>query len=610
MQRSLFDRIGVHIPAILLLSVVTAALYWQALGHGFLVYWDDNGYVTGNAAIRGITWTNIKTAFTAFYEGNYAPLQILSYMIDYDIWGLQPRGFIVTNILIHVVNGILFYTLLIRLSWQRLPACLAALIFLVHPAQVESVVWISQRKNLLAMLFFLLSFYSYILYRDTSEKRQLLLYGASLVAFILALLSKSVAVILPLVLMGYDFLVASRHDRRAMIVDKIPYFISAFVIALVAMKSQSVELAAGGGRTSFHGGSPYATLLTMLPVFVRYVGIALWPLNLSAVYAPAIKTAIDFEVARAGLLLSLIALLGVVLYYRRRDILFWLLLFFLGLLPVSQIVPIVTLMNDRYFYFPLLGASACIVAVAFLVIRNTAKGKTFVKITAGVFFFILLGHFLIESSNRIPVWRNEHALWEDAVKKVPSSSKAHFQFAHILEHEGEFDKAEKQYKLGLNLTSAHFERYPLARLYEKMGRWDNAIEEYQRFLEQSPGFLDARNNLAFIYINKGKLDQAAEQYEAGLRYKPDWAEGYNNLAVISLKKGNKSMAIEHFREAVKLNPRDPDMHYNLGLLYCDQGMEKQGLQEFETAASLNPGNPLFTKKLSEVSEKVKRRGGN
>jgi len=394
-----------------------------------------------------------------------------------------------------------------------------------------------------------------------------------------------------------------------MIVDKIPFFISAFVIALVAMKSQSVELAAGGGRTSFHGGSPYATLLTMLPVLVRYVGITLWPMNLSAVYAPTIKTGIDFEIAQAGLLLSLIVILGVILYYRRRDILFWLLFFFLGLLPVSQIVPLVTLMNDRYLYFPLLGAAAFIVAVAFLIIDYGARNKTLVRISVGVFFLVILGHYLIESYDRIPIWRNEHALWGDAVKKVPTSSKAHFQYAHILEHEGEFEKAEVQYELGLNLTSAHFERYPLARLYEKMGRWDKAIDEYQRFLAHSPEFLMARNNLALIYMNKGKLDQAAEQYETGLRYNPAWAEGYNNLAVIYLKSGDKNKAIDNFMEAIKLNPRDPDLHYNLGLLYLEKGTQEKAFQEFETAAAYNPGNPLFTKKLSEVSERMKRRGG-
>ena len=197
MLRNKFEIIKPHIIALLFLSGVTFALYWQALGHNFLIYWDDNGYVTGNMTIQRVTWENIKTAFTSFYLGNYAPIQIISYMFDYSIWGMRPAGFIFTNILIHIANGILFYYLLTRLSWQRLTACAAALIFLIHPVQVESVVWISERKNVLSMLFFLLSFIWYIMYREKSGKRRGLLYVSSMIAFILALLAKSVSIILP-----------------------------------------------------------------------------------------------------------------------------------------------------------------------------------------------------------------------------------------------------------------------------------------------------------------------------------------------------------------------------------------------------------------------------
>ena len=163
MLRNKFEIIRPHIFALLILSGVTFALYWQALGHNFLIYWDDNGYVTRNLTIQRVTWENIKTAFTSLYMGNYAPVQILSYMFDYSIWGMRPAGFIFTNILIHIANGILFYYLLTRLSWQRLTACAAALIFLIHPVQVESVVWVSERKNVLSMLFFLLSLIWYII---------------------------------------------------------------------------------------------------------------------------------------------------------------------------------------------------------------------------------------------------------------------------------------------------------------------------------------------------------------------------------------------------------------------------------------------------------------
>ena len=227
MLRNKFEIIRPHIFALLILSGVTFALYWQALGHNFLIFWDDNGYVTSNLTIQRVTWENIKTAFTSLYMGNYAPVQILSYMFDYSIWGMRPAGFIFTNILIHTANGILFYYLLTRLSWQRLAACAAALIFLIHPVQVESVVWVSERKNVLSMLFFLLSLIWYIIYREKSGKQQGLLYVSSMIAFILALLTKSVAVVLPLVLIALDFCIAPKRDRKNLknlLIDTIPFY--------------------------------------------------------------------------------------------------------------------------------------------------------------------------------------------------------------------------------------------------------------------------------------------------------------------------------------------------------------------------------------------------
>jgi tetratricopeptide (TPR) repeat protein len=606
MLRNKFEIIRPHVIALLFLSGVTFALYWQALGHNFLIYWDDNGYVTRNLTIQRVTWENIKTAFTSVYMGNYAPIQILSYMFDYSIWGMRPAGFIFINILIHIANGILFYYLLTRLSWQRLPACAAALIFLIHPVQVESVVWVSQRKNVLSLLFTLLSLIWFILYREKSGKRQGLLYMSSMIAFILALLTKSVSVVLPLVLIALDFCIEPKWDRKKikrLLIEMIPFIAVAFVFGLLTIYSQAKTM--GGGRTSYLNGSPLDTLFTMLPVFIRYLTMIFWPADLSAVYAPAIKSGIDIEVALAALALSLIMALGIFLYHRKRDLLFWLILFFIGLLPVSQIVPIVTLMNDRYLYFPMLGAAAFIVSVTFLAINKTQKVNPLYRVVAGMTFLLLLGHFLMVTYDRIPVWKDENTLWEDAVRKVPESPKARFSFAHILEFQGKTDEAEKQYELGLNLSPEAFERYSLARLYEKNAKLDKAKEEYQRFLLQSPAFLDARNSLALIYFNEGMLDQAIDQYIIALRYDPAWARGYNNLAVMYAKSGNKENAIQNINKAVSLDPGNAEFHYNLGNILFEKGLKEKALREFEIATNLDPRKPLYEIRFLEVSEMLK-----
>ena len=266
MLRDKFEIIRPHIFALLILFAVTFALYWQALGHNFLIFWDDSGYVTRNLTIQRVTWENIKAAFTSLYMGNYAPVQILSYMFDYSIWGMRPEGFIFTNILIHIANGILFYYLLTRLSWQRLTAGAAALIFLIHPVQVESVVWVSERKNVLSMLFFLLSLTWYIMYREKSGKQRRLLYISSMIAFIFALLTKSVSVVLPLVLIAWDLCIAPKRDRnnlKHLLIDTVPFFAVALVFVLLTIYSQSMMM--GGGRASYLNGSPLDTLVYNAP---------------------------------------------------------------------------------------------------------------------------------------------------------------------------------------------------------------------------------------------------------------------------------------------------------------------------------------------------------
>ena len=396
---------------LLLIIAVSAGIYWPALNHDFLINWDDLQYVTENPAIRGVTFDNIKEAFSRHYVGNYAPLHIISYMFDYQIWGLRASGFIFTNILLHTANGILFYLLLRRLADKRLWPLFAALLFVIHPVQVESVVWISQRKNVLAMLFMLLSSHAYLQYRHKAQHNGALFYLLSLAAFCCSLLSKSVTVILPLILLLFDHCFLGSRNLRQLLYDKIPYIIIAIIFAAVSVQSHSAQTLGGG--TSYHGGSAYATFLTMLPIVVTYLRMVIWPSGLSAFYDPPIKTGIDLQVAGAAVLCLLLLAVGMGLYRHRRESFFWFALFFIGLVPVLQIVPIVTLMNDRYLYFPMLGAAPLL---SILLLRDAAwsdlwSNLRYKGLVAGG--ILVMAAYTAATSERIPVWRDSYALWKD-----------------------------------------------------------------------------------------------------------------------------------------------------------------------------------------------------
>lgn len=546
-KQAVSNSLKQHALPILLLVASTAVVYGQSLGHEFLTDWDDNLYVTANDAVRGFTYAHLKAAFSTFYAGNYAPAQIISYMLDYSLWGMRAAGFILTNILLHILNGILYYTLLIRTTGRKAWAFLAATIFLLHPIQVESVAWISQRKNLLAMFFFLVSFLLYIAYRDSgpgnrdampetqNSKPKIhnsrFIYLGSIATFVLALLAKAVAIILPAVLLLHDFCHDGKAACRKHLVDKIPYIAACVIILLVTLKSQTPEL--GGGKVGYHGGSPLATFLTMLPVFVRYLRILFWPSNLSAVYAPPVKTGIDGIIILSALLLAALCVGGIYLYRRRSDLFFWGALFFIGLLPVSQIVPLVTLMNDRYLYFPMVGGAAFVVGVAVAGFDALAGRSRKIAVT---FVCLLLLSLPALSFKRVQVWQNSLTLWTDAVEKDPSNTLACLALAVGYHRYGKLDTAGIFYERALSLDPSSPEvlqnigvYYQITGNYEKAGA---ALLKLTRDYPQLPqGFVLLGDYLFRI----GDIKGAADAYQRGLLLNPGFSRALDGLERVRLR---------------------------------------------------------------------------
>ncbi|ACM22133.1 hypothetical protein Geob_3795 [Geotalea daltonii FRC-32] len=397
----------------LLFVAAVFLVYSDTFSHQFLINWDDDNYVLGNTAAHGVSLEHLKLAFTNFYVQNYAPVQIISYMLDYEFWGLNPVGFKATNQLLHALNGLLFFHLLERLTRQRVASLLAAGIFLLHPVQVETVAWISQRKNLLAMLFFLLSFIWYIRYR---EGRGLRLYAASMIAFLLALLAKSVVVILPFSLFLFD-LCAEDGRPRFNLRNKIPYVLIALATGCLAILSQSHYLNKSPGIRAYPGGNLITTAYTMTPVLAEYLRDCFCPAWLSPHYITKIRTAPDMAFFLSGLLVLSLVALGMVLYRRKRWYFFWYAFFFIGLLPVAQIVPLITLKNDRYLYFPMLGFSA-VISFAFC---SLAQRRGWPKKGVALLVALVFAGMIPTTWNQTKQWRSAIVLWNYAVRINPEN---------------------------------------------------------------------------------------------------------------------------------------------------------------------------------------------
>lgn len=469
------------------LALLTIVVYAKVFGHDFLSIWDDPNYVTQNEAIKGFTKSNLKTVFTSFYVGNYAPVQMLSYMLDYELWGLKASGFLLTNVMIHISNGILIYFLLFRLNGQKLWSFLAAFIFLFHPVQVESVAWVSQRKNLLAMFFFMLAFHFYLNYRKNDTSKGKIHFALSLIAYTCSLLSKSVAVILPLVLYVYDYsYIYQVKQKKWLLLEKTIYMIPAFLVGLVALLSQSHE--AGGGMVDYFNGSFSAFFFTMTPVFLQYLLLLLWPSKLSALYTQHLRLSVDFTVVGASIVLISIIVFSFYLYKYKRHLFFWYITFFIGLLPVSQIIPIATLINDRYLYFPLIGISGLFGGILYF---SCEKPDLIYKYSAYIVITTMIVILPILTFQRISVWKDAITLFSDVTKKYPDNGYAWKYLGVAYRENGQLELAKNAFETALTQEDTSADTYyGLACIHSLQGNTDATFAFLEKAIKEGYSDLD------------------------------------------------------------------------------------------------------------------------
>lgn len=553
-----------HITLVVVLAVLTFAVFYRILGHSLLLNWDDYDYVINNEMIRGLTWAHIQRAFAQSYFFNYSPLHMISYMVDYTMFGgIRPGGFFLINLLLHTSNGLLLYFLVFRLSGKKTLSFAASFIFLLHPVQVESVAWLSQRKNVLSMLFFLLSFLSYVRCKEKgSAGRRAFFYGCSVLAFILALLAKSAAIVLPVILVLYDLCYLARGGRGRWLLDKIPYLAASALMAVATVKSQSSLVQAG--TETFHAGGPLETFYTMLTVLARYLGVLFWPTQLSVMYMPPVRFRIDSAVVWSAVLLVLLVTVGFVLYRRDRKLLFWYAISFVGLIPVSHIFPLPTLMNDRYLYYPLVGASVCL--AAFVNFVPSASAVRYRK-AAAVAIGATLCALPLLSWQRVSVWRDDTTLWRDVTLKEPRMPLAWAS-------------------LGMSLYDA--------------GRREEALKAYLQALAVDPNYQLALNNIGGLYNELGEREKARHYLIRQVQLFPEDFKGYMNLGDNYQRSGEPQKAEAMFLKALVLNPGLPNALYALGNLYLGMGRLDLARINLERAAAAVGADPDIEYNLARV----------
>lgn len=620
-------------PALLslLLVLITGAVYARVTHCDFVNY-DDPDYITSNAHVQsGITWPNVVWAFTSSYASNWHPLTWLSHMLDHTLFGNAPGPQHLVNLGFHLANSVLVFLLLRRATGRHWRSATVAALFALHPLHVESVAWMSERKDVLSTLFFLLTLWAYVRAVSKRKLREALGdYILALVLFAFGLMSKPMLVTLPFVLLLLDYWPLGRlalgQERTGgqvepesigrLLVEKIPFFalaIGSCVITYIAQEK------GGAVSTSISLGGRLANALVS---YARYLGKTFWPPELSVLYPHPGYWAAAAVIASA-LLLAVIS--GVVIWqWRARPYLLVGWAWFVGtLVPAIGLIQVgIQALADRYTYIPLIGLFISLVwGLCDLVPVGPRRQNTLVACAA---FSLLACSFL--TIHQVGFWQNSATLFQRAVQVTPNNYLAYNNLGFYYSGNGDVAAAVTNYVKALEIKPdyedalnnmgyalAGMRRFPEAISYyeralrvrtnqvevlnnlgnalSELGKLDQAIAEYEYVLKLAPEHADAHNNLGIALAMKGRLEEAVPHFEAAIRSKPSYASAHSNLGNAYAAEHKLDLAIREYEICLDLNPKDPQAHNNLGNALSEQGRLEEAIAQYSEALRLNANNP-------------------
>ena len=515
------------------IAVVTIAAFGPGVSGGFVS--DDTQNVRDNPLLRSLDWGHLKAIFSSFDDANYIPVKVLSLAVDYSLWGPAPTGFHVTNILLHVLCALLVFAILIRLEIPAVPACLAALIWAVHPLQVESVAWISERKNVLSGLFFLAAFLLYLSYSDTGRART---YVAIVALFVLATLSKMNTMVLPALCLAYEMTFRFRLRRRDL-QAALPLLGIGAMVGWYNLSGNPIH------GSSYHGGSSIVTWLSSSVVIFRYLGNTVLPVRLCTSYdVPLRDSLLDPPVLLSAMGLLILGSVAFWCWRSKRREGFWILWFGITLVPMLNIIPFPSLMNDRYMYLALVAPIGLAASLMGRLTLRPQPGRAAV-IAAALAGAICAGL----SFARVGVFASDFSLWKDWALRNP-----------YIASDPRFIQADFNAKVDF-LRAAVNSNSPSAAAY---------------------------NNLGALYFEAGQHREAIPLLESAVRLDPECGPMLLNLGRACARSGDLIKARPILESAVRAAPYDFTGHLSLARVYLQTGDVLRARRELEACGRIRP----------------------
>ncbi len=567
-----------------LLVAVTIIAYQPAWHAGFI--WDDDRYVTENSLLTAPDGLR-RIWFSLDSLSQYFPLTYTTFYMERGLWGLNPAGYHLVNLLLHAANALLVWRVLARL---RVPgAWLAAAIFALHPVQVESVAWITERKNVLMGLFFLLTLLAWIKFIDDQSKRPWRFYVAALVFYALALLAKTTACTLPAALLLILWLEKMPVNWRRL-GQVAPFVAMGIGMGLVTVWWERHHQGTQGKL--FEIGLVERALIASRAVWF-YAGKLLWPANLTFSYPRWTISASD---PRAYGWVLATAALGVVIWRARRragrSVEVAAAFFVATLSPVLGFIMLYTFLfsfvADHYQYLACIGPMALAAAGMEMGLGRVAWGKPFLQPVLCAALLMALGALTWKQCG---IYADAETLWQATLRLNPASWMAQCNLGNAFLEKGQVNEAighfQKALGINPNFAPTHFN---LGVSFFQQGRTDDAISQYEKALEIKPDYAEAHNDLGLAFFQQGRLDEAIPQYQKALEIKPDMAEAHFNLGVSFFQQGRLDEAIPHYQEVLKIKPDYPEAHNNLGVCLSQQGRLDEAIPQYQKALEIQPGN--------------------
>ncbi|MEN6355751.1 MAG: tetratricopeptide repeat protein [Armatimonadota bacterium] len=558
-----------------LLVILTSIVYCQVAGFKFLVY-DDPLYVVNNPKINGLTASNLSWAIKGVVNSNWQPLVWLSYMLDSQIGGVDSGVFHLTNLLLHIANTLLLLYLLKRMTGSLWRSAFVAAIFALHPLHVESVAWISERKDVLSTLFWLLTMLVYIRY---AEKPSLRRYVLVPMVFALGLMAKPMLVTLPVILLLLDYWPLGRLGTKQdiagqktsikeypktplknLIYEKLPLFALAFAVGIVTILTQKAS-----GAMQELDKYPFGVRAANSAFScVTYLRKMLWPSDLAAFYPHPKNSLPSWQVVVCVMLIAALTWLAARARRHPYVLVGWL-WYLIALLPVIGLIQVgMQAMADRYAYIPMIGIAVVVAwTVPDLVYKNTNPNKRRIGIVASA-AIIAIAAFTICTYYQIGYWRDNAALFGHAIEIIPNNYTAHNDLGVALMYRGENQAALEQFREAVRIEPGCLRaQYNLINQLYIMGDTDGAIKQTHTLLRSFPHEGRAYLRLGIMYLRQSKLEPAEKYIRQALRESPNDAKAHQAMGMLLLKQGKIDEAIIRLSEAAKLSPGDPNINKRL-----------------------------------------------